>query len=122
MTTPVVIYPGRNSPHYEWQKEIFSRQEQLSPPTLASLLRRGPSHKIVNHQPDMMIHSSVRNVGSLGMHRKPVGTVMVCLQISEEEVVVEEEAVGHIEDVDVVVNIRTPHQSLKVHHLYLNLN
>jgi hypothetical protein len=71
----------------------------------------------------MMNSSSVRSVESLDMHRKIAGIVMACLQTSEEEVVVEEEVVGHIEDVEVVANIRTtPHQSLKVHHLNLNLN
>jgi hypothetical protein len=57
---------------------------------------------------------------SLDMHRKIAGIVIACLQTS---VVVEEEVVGHIEDVEVVANNRTtPHLSLKVHHLNLNLN
>jgi len=78
-------------------------------------------HKIVNLLPDMMIPLNVRSVGSLDMHRKTVGTAMACLQTSEEEED-EEEVVGHIEDVDVVViNIRiTPQRSLKIHHLNLN--
>jgi hypothetical protein len=69
-----------------------------------------------------MIPLNVRSVESLDMHRKIAGTIMVYLQTSEEEVVDKEEAVGHMEDVDVVANARTtPHQSLKV-HLNLNLN
>ena len=79
-------------------------------------------HKIVNLLPDMMIPLNVRSVGSLDMHRKTVGTAMACLQTSEEEVVDEEEAVGHMEDVDVVANIKTPYLSSKAHHLNLNLS
>jgi hypothetical protein len=105
-------------------------------PTLANLqgrmipshklkLKLHLSHKIVNNGQDMMSPSNVKDVVDLAMLKKTV-TPATILPHEVEVVVAEEEVVVHLEAVEeevVVANIRTtPHQSLKVHHLNLNLN
>ena len=65
----------------------------------------------------------MRSVESLDMHRKIAGTIMACLQISEEEVAAEEEAMRlEAEEEELVVAIKTPHLSSMAHHLNLNLS
>jgi hypothetical protein len=61
------------------------------------------SHRIVNHQQDIINSSSMRSIRSLDIHRKITRIIIAYLQTSEEEVV------GYIEDVNVVANIRTPY-------------
>ena len=77
-----------------------------------------------NQLPGIMIPLNMRSVESLDMHRKIAGTVMACLQISEEEVVAaEEEAMRlEVEEEELVVAIKTPYRSSKAHYLNLNLS
>jgi len=50
--------------------------------------RMSLSHK---HLPDMMIPLNIRSVESLDIHRKITGTIIACLQISEEEIAAKKE-------------------------------